>query len=431
MKRFSMSLERGKSSVRPFRSLNCCASECSTSTGLVCSVGAAATKFVAKLASGMSKPNGLLVVPRDDTIEFLHPLPIARLWGVGGKTEEALRGRGYNTIGDLARTPVEVLKKTLGDAAATRLHELSWGIDDRVVRPGGAEKSVGHEVTFETDATDPAIVRRELLRLANMVAVRLRKSDFVARTVVLKLRFADFSTITRSRTLAEPTDLGRTIYEEVRAIYEATGKQSEAIRLVGVRAEQLQDATTAQLGLWDPAQGWRDAETVMDAATARFGRGAVTPARLIGHSAMNARVWGSATEPQCHPVPVTSHQVTTSSPGPAVSPGAAVFTPAVGTFAAENLSPAYPERAARGTADKLRAWQAEALDEYFAREPRDFLAAATPGAGKTTFALRLAVELMARRVIDRDRRSSRPPSTSSASGRMLPRGRHTPRSRIQ
>lgn len=255
------------------------------STGLVCSVGAAATKFVAKLASGMSKPNGLLVVPLENTIEFLHPLPIARLWGVGGKTEEALRGRGYNTIGDLAHTPVEVLKKTLGDAAAARLHELSWGIDDRVVRPGGAEKSVGHEMTFETDVTDPSIVRRELLRMANMVAMRLRKGDFMARTVILKLRFADFSTITRSRTLAEPTDLGRTIYEEVRAVYEATGKQSAAIRLVGVRAEQLQDATTARLGLWDPAQDWRDAETVMDAATARFGRGAVTPARLIGHSA--------------------------------------------------------------------------------------------------------------------------------------------------
>ncbi len=256
-------------------------------TGLVCSVGVAATKFVAKLASGMSKPDGLLVIPLENTIDFLHPLPIARLWGVGGMTEEALRGRGYNTIGDLAHTPVEVLTKILGDAAARRLHELSWGIDDRIVRPGGAEKSVGHEMTFETDVTDPAIVRRELLRMANMVAVRLRKSDFMARTVVLKLRFADFTTITRSRTLAEPTDLGRTIYEEVRAIYEATGKQSEAIRLVGVRAEQLQDATTAQLGLWDPAQGWRDAETVMDAATARFGRGAVTPARLIGHTANN------------------------------------------------------------------------------------------------------------------------------------------------
>lgn len=254
-------------------------------TGLVVSVGAAATKFVAKLASGMSKPDGLLVVPRDDTVEFLHPLPIAKLWGVGGKTEESLRNRGYNTIGDLARTPVDVLRRTLGDAAATRLHDLAWGIDPRTVHEGPDEKSVGHEMTFETDVTDAEVIRRELLRMANMVAVRLRKADFVARTVVLKLRFADFTTITRSRTIKEPTDLGRRIYEEVRDIYEALGKQNEPIRLVGVRAEQLQDATTAQLGLWDESEGWREAEDVMDAASARFGRGAVKPARLIGNAA--------------------------------------------------------------------------------------------------------------------------------------------------
>jgi len=254
-------------------------------TGLICSVGAASTKFVAKLASGLSKPNGLLVVPRDDTVGFLHPLPIAKLWGVGGKTEEVLRGRGYNTIGDLARTPVDVLKRSIGDAAAQRLHDLAWGIDPREVHGGESEKSVGHEMTFETDITDPQVIRRELLRMSNMVAVRLRKAGFVGRTVVLKLRFADFTTITRSRTIAEPTDLGRKIFEEVRAIYEATGKQHEAIRLVGVRAEQLQDATTAQLGLWDDTEGWREAEDVMDAASARFGRGAVTPARLIGNAA--------------------------------------------------------------------------------------------------------------------------------------------------
>ena len=254
-------------------------------TGLVVSVGAAATKFVAKLASGMSKPDGLLAVPRDETIGFLHPLPIAKLWGVGGKTEETLRSRGYNTIGDLANTPVDVLRKTLGDAAARRLHDLAWGIDPRTVHEGPDEKSIGHEMTFETDVTDAEVIRREILRMANMVAVRLRKADFVARTVVLKLRFADFTTITRSRTIKEPTDLGRRIYEEVREIYESLGKQNEPIRLVGVRAEQLQDATTAQLGLWDESEGWREAEDVMDAASARFGRGAVKPARLIGNRA--------------------------------------------------------------------------------------------------------------------------------------------------
>jgi DNA polymerase-4 len=254
-------------------------------TGLVCSVGAAATKFVAKVASGVAKPDGLLVVPRDATIGFLHPLPIAKLWGVGGKTEENLRARGYNTIGDLAAAPLEALRRAIGEAGAQKLHDLSWGIDERTVHAGIAEKSIGHEMTFETNITDPAIIRRELLRMSNMVAVRLRKSGFVGRTVVLKLRFGDFTTITRSRTIGEPTDLGRRIYEEVREVYEAVGKQDAAIRLVGVRAEQLQDAATAQLGLWDESEGWREAEDAMDAASARFGRGAVTPARLLGHSA--------------------------------------------------------------------------------------------------------------------------------------------------
>ncbi|MFM9878485.1 MAG: DNA polymerase IV [Rhodoglobus sp.] len=253
-------------------------------TGLVCSVGAAATKFVAKVASGMSKPDGLLVIPLDDTVAFLHPLPIAKLWGVGGKTEEVLRGRGIHTVGALATTPVEALTRYLGDAAATRLHDLAWGIDPRPVRAGADEKSVGHELTFETDITDPEIIRRELLRLSTMVAVRLRKAAVRGRTVVLKLRFEDFTTITRSRTLPEPTDLGRAIYEEVREIYESLGTD-RPIRLVGVRAEQLLDSSGVQLGLWDETDGWRDAEDVMDAASARFGRGAVTPARLIGHAA--------------------------------------------------------------------------------------------------------------------------------------------------
>ena len=253
-------------------------------TGLVCSVGAAATKFVAKVASGMSKPDGLLVIPREQTTAFLHPLPIAKLWGVGGKTEEVLRARGIHTIGALAATPVDVLSRYLGDAEGTRLHDLAWGIDPRVVHAGADEKSVGHEMTFETDITDPVIIHRELLRMSSMVAVRLRKAGMRGRTVVLKLRYEDFTTITRSRTLPEPTDLGRTIYDEVRSIYESLGND-RPVRLVGVRAEQLLDAADVQLGLWDETDGWREAEDVMDAASARFGRGAVTPARLIGHAA--------------------------------------------------------------------------------------------------------------------------------------------------
>ncbi|GAB2458914.1 DNA polymerase-4 [Conyzicola lurida] len=253
-------------------------------TGLICSVGAAATKFVAKLASSRSKPNGLLVIPRDETIAFLHPLPIGALWGVGGKTEESLTRHGLRTIGDLAQSPVDVLKRMVGEAAGSKLHDLSWGIDPREVQPRAVEKSIGHEVTFETDVTDPAIVRRELLRLSGMVAVRLRSGGAEGRTVVLKLRFGDFTTITRSRTLSEPTDLGRRIYDEVSEIYSAVGKEHARVRLVGVRIEQLSEAGGGQVSLWDDDDGWREAEDVMDAVSARFGRGSVTQASLLGNN---------------------------------------------------------------------------------------------------------------------------------------------------
>ncbi|MDO7881906.1 DNA polymerase IV [Antiquaquibacter soli] len=251
-------------------------------TGLICSVGAAATKFVAKVASGMSKPDGLLVIPAEGTVDFLHPLPIAKLWGVGAKSEELLRSRGFHTIGDLASTPVEQLVRLLGDSAGRRLFELAWGRDPRRVEGGAEEKSVGHEMTFSTDVTDASVIHRELLRMANMVAVRLRRHGVRARTVVLKLRFEDFTTITRSRTIAEPTDLGRQIYDEVRDIYDSL-RTDRPVRLVGVRAEHLLDPDGLLPALWDESEGWRDAENVMDAASERFGRGAVTPARLLGH----------------------------------------------------------------------------------------------------------------------------------------------------
>jgi len=251
-------------------------------TGLICSVGAASTKFVAKLASSRSKPDGLLVIPADGTIAFLHPLPISQLWGVGGKTEEQLLRLGLRTIGDLATTPQATLTRAIGPAGAHKLHDLSWGRDPRSVETRAVEKSVGHEMTFETDVTNPDIIRRELLRLSNMVAVRLRRGGAVGRTVVLKLRFADFSTITRSRTIAEPTDLGRRIYDEVCEVYEATGKQFDAIRLVGVRMEQLGESG-GQSSLWDDDEDWREAESVMDKVSARFGKSMISPASLVGN----------------------------------------------------------------------------------------------------------------------------------------------------
>jgi DNA polymerase-4 len=249
-------------------------------TRLTCSVGASSTKFVAKLASGRAKPDGVLVVPAEQTLSFLHPLPVGALWGVGAVTEEALIRRGLRTIGDIASTPLAALQRAVGEASGRKLHDLANGIDPRNVTTAAVEKSVGHEVTFEVDTDSGDELRRELLRQANAVAVRLRTAGWVGRTVVLKLRFADFSTITRSRTLAESTDVGRRIFEEARAIYDGLGSH-QAVRLIGVRMEQLTESESQQLGLWDADEGWREAEDTIDAVTARFGRGTLRPASLL------------------------------------------------------------------------------------------------------------------------------------------------------
>jgi DNA polymerase-4 len=251
-------------------------------TGLVCSVGAASTKFVAKLASSRSKPDGLLVIPAEETVAFLHPLPLSALWGVGVKTEENLTRLGLRTIGDLANTPLATLSQAVGKAAAASLRHLAWGIDPRAVETTSVEKSIGHEVTFEVDITDARVIRRELLRLSNMVAARLRNASAVGRTVVLKVRYADFTTLTRSRTLLEPTDTGKRIYEEVLAAFEALGKHGEPTRLVGVRMEQLAESTGSSL-LWDDDEDWREAESVMDKVQARFGKSMIAPASLVGN----------------------------------------------------------------------------------------------------------------------------------------------------
>ncbi len=250
-------------------------------TRLTCSVGAASTKFIAKLASGRAKPDGLLVVPEGETLQFLHPLPVGALWGVGQTTEEALIKRGLRTIGDIAATPLANLQRAVGDAAGHKLHDLANGVDSRRVTPDVAEKSIGHEVTFEVDMSDAELLRRELLRQADAVAVRLRRGGWVARTVVLKLRYSDFTTITRSRTIAEPTDLGRRIYEEVRGIYDAVGAHG-TVRLIGVRVEQLTPAGGQAASLWDEDETWRDTERAVDGVAERFGRGSLLPASLLG-----------------------------------------------------------------------------------------------------------------------------------------------------
>ena len=251
--------------------------------GITCSVGVAATKFVAKLASAHCKPDGLLVVPADDVVGFLHPLAVAALWGVGAKTEEALQRLGLHTVGDLANTPVATLQRALGPAAGAHLSALAWGRDERKVVPLEPDKSVGAEETFSVDVDDPVVVHRELLRLSERTAGRLRAAGQMGRTVSIKVRFADFTTITRSRTLGEHTDVGRVVYETALALYDALGLERARLRLVGVRVEGIADAAgqPRQLVLGARDSGWREAEQAVDKASRRFGAGVVRPAVLV------------------------------------------------------------------------------------------------------------------------------------------------------
>lgn len=251
--------------------------------GITCSVGVASSKFVAKLASKQCKPDGLLVVPADQVVAFLHPLPVSALWGVGERTEQALVRLGIRTVADLAKVPVTTLQRELGPAAGTHLAALAWGRDERAVTAHTPDKSIGNEETFATDVDDPEVIRRELLRLSEKVAARMRGSGHVGRTVSVKLRRADFSTITRSRTLREPTDVAQEIFVTACELFAAAGLDRVRMRLVGVRMENLSPADSAsrQLSLGERETGWREAEQAMDKAIRRFGPDAVLPASLV------------------------------------------------------------------------------------------------------------------------------------------------------
>ncbi|HSV38624.1 MAG TPA: DNA polymerase IV [Nocardioidaceae bacterium] len=258
--------------------------------GVTCSVGVASTVGVAKLASRRAKPDGVLVVPPKEVTAFLHPLAVEELWGVGEKTAAQLHRLGLMTVGDLAHTPVPILHRALGPSLGSHLHDLAWGIDQRVVvaRRGGffgadPEKSMGHDETFGRDTDDPEVIRRELLRLSSKVAVRMRTAQVVGRTVTIRVRFADFTTITRSRTRSEATDVTQEIYQTAVDLFEALGLQRARVRLVGVRVEGLRPRATAyrQLVLGGREHGWSEADRAVDKALLRFGDKAVRPAALL------------------------------------------------------------------------------------------------------------------------------------------------------
>ncbi len=262
---------------------------------ITCSVGVAPSISVAKIASTMAKPDGVRMVLPEQVADFLHPLDVAALWGVGDKTRTVLHRLGLVTIGDLAHTPLEQLQHALGAHQGAALHTLAWGADRRevvdrhapVFGGGGTadppEKSMGAQSTFARDTADRAVVLRELLRLTTTVAGRLRAAGVVGRTVAITVRLADFTTTSRSRTLAEPTDVTLEVFAAASALVDAVGLRGARVRLVGVRVEQLlpRDRWHHQHVLGERERGWADADRAVDRAARRFGGTAVRPARLL------------------------------------------------------------------------------------------------------------------------------------------------------
>ena len=254
---------------------------------ITCSVGVAASVSVAKLASRRAKPDGVVVVPPEAMTSFLHPLDVGELWGVGEKTRAMLHRLGLVTVGDVAHTPLRTLQRAVGAGLGSHLHELAWGTDRREITPrrGSEEpdRSMGADETFGRDTDERDAIVRELLRLSAKVTGRMRVAGVAGRTVTIRVRFADFTTITRSRTLPEATDVTQEIYRTATRLYDALGLQRARIRLVGVRVEGLvpRETVQRQLVLGERERGWSEADRAVDRATRRFGSAAVRPASLL------------------------------------------------------------------------------------------------------------------------------------------------------
>ena len=259
------------------------------SEGITCSVGIAPSKFIAKLASGHCKPNGILEIPADRILNFLHPLPVNAIWGVGPKTAETLERLGLRTVADIANLPRATLIRALGQASGASLYELAWGRDYRDVTPNEPDKSISAAETFAQDIDDPEEILQEFLRLTEKAAARLREKDFYAKTISIKVRFADFSTISRSKTLPLPIDSTHEIYEIAKTLYLALNLDRARLRLVGISLDNLSEAAPEQLLLGAREKGWREADTAIDRAKLRFGGGSVRPGRLIRKSSADPK----------------------------------------------------------------------------------------------------------------------------------------------
>ena len=248
-------------------------------TSLTASAGLAPNKFLAKIASDLRKPDGLVVVPHGGEAAFLAPLAIGRLWGVGKVMAEALSGLGITTIGQLQRMPRPVLVRRFGEHGA-ELHDLAFGRDDRPVEPYTAPKSMGAEETFEADCRDPARLATVLREQAERVARELRESGVASARLTLKLRFSDFHTITRAVT-AEPTQDGLELYRRARTLLDRE-RLDQPIRLIGLSASGLGPAGAGQLPLLDPTALRRERlARVVDGLAARYGDDVVRPASIV------------------------------------------------------------------------------------------------------------------------------------------------------
>jgi DNA polymerase-4 len=254
---------------------------------ITCSVGVAASRSVAKLASRRAKPDGVVVVRPHEVLGFLHPLDVGELYGVGPRTRARLHRLGLVTVADVAATPLPRLCELVGDGLAQRLQRLARGQDNTRVTPrrddGESERSMGAQETFGRDVDDREYVVRELLRLTTKVTGRMRKAGVVGRTVTITVRFADFETITRSRTIPQPTDVTRQVHRTAVRLYDALGLHHRRLRLVGVRVEGLIERTRVERQgvLGEREHGWTDADRAVDLAVERFGRHAVRPASLL------------------------------------------------------------------------------------------------------------------------------------------------------
>jgi DNA polymerase-4 len=253
-------------------------------TGLTISAGVAPSKFVAKIASDMEKPDGLTVVPADKVREFLDPLPIKKMWGVGKVTQEALFHLSIHTFMDLRQMPVEVLEKKFGKHGS-HMHQLSMGIDERDVVTFHDVKSIGHEDTYSKDIFDLKLAKRELLSLANRVARRMRRKSLEGKTITLKVKYHDFVQITRSVTRHKYTNDSADIYSSICSLLGKTAVGKKPVRLLGISLSNLADiGSERQLSLFDQngsSEKRKELNKTLDSICEKFGGKGIRPGSLI------------------------------------------------------------------------------------------------------------------------------------------------------